>query len=297
MSNEHHHDQRRTSTMPIRPHHHLRVLVALATLGLASFGLVTSASARTTPKSTASGHSTAPKPTVVLVHGAFADSSGWYGVIDQLHRDGYPVRAAPDPLLGLQFDAATVRGFLDSIKGPKVLVGHSYGGAVITQAASGDPDVKALVYAAAFAPARGEVLSDLLKKPVAHPIAPLPLVPVPVTQPDGTMRTDIYLDRPKFRARFAGDLSRRLTANLAATQPPTSAAAFAAKLTVKPAWETIPSWFLVAKQDKAIAPDLERFMARRIHAHTSEIKSSHAIYISHPKAVARLAEQAARATR
>jgi pimeloyl-ACP methyl ester carboxylesterase len=233
----------------------------------------------------------------VLVHGAFADSSGWDGVIDQLHRDGYPVRAAPDPLLGLLFDAATVRGFLDSIKGPKVLVGHSYGGAVITQAASGDPDVKALVYAAAFAPARGEVLSDLLKKLVAHPIAPLPLVPVPVTQPDGTTRTDIYLDPSKFRARFAGDLPRRLAANLAATQPPTSAAAFAAKLTVKPAWETIPSWFLVAKQDKAIAPDLERFMARRIRAHTSEIKSSHAIYISHPKAVARVAEQAARATR
>ena len=192
--------------MSIRRRHHLRVLAALATVGLASFGSATSASARTTPKSTASGHSTAPKPTVVLVHGAFADSSGWYGVIDQLHRDGYPVRAAPDPLLGLQFDAATVRGFLDSIKGPKVLVGHSYGGAVITQAASGDPDVKALVYAAAFAPARGEVLSDLLKGPVAHPIAPLPLVPVPVTQPDGTMRTDVYLDRPKFRARFAGDL-------------------------------------------------------------------------------------------
>jgi pimeloyl-ACP methyl ester carboxylesterase len=206
-------------------------------------------------------------------------------------------RAAPDPLLGLQFDAATVRGFLDSIKGPKVLVGHSYGGAVITQAASGDPDVKALVYAAAFAPARGEVLSDLLKKPVAHPIAPLHSRPGSGDPARRRTRTDIYLDPSKFRARFAGDLPRRLATNLAATQPPTSAAAFAAKLTVKPAWETIPSWFLVAKQDKAIAPDLERFMARRIHAHTSEITSSHAIYISHPKAVARLAEQAARATR
>src|SRR5918992_4671507 len=126
--------------MPIRSLYRLGVLVALATVGLASFAFAASASARTR----------APKPTVVLVHGAFADSSGFDGVIDRLRRDGYRVRAAPNRLLGLQFDAATVRGFLDSIKGPKVLVGHSYGGAVITQAGSGDPAVKAPVYAAAF---------------------------------------------------------------------------------------------------------------------------------------------------
>jgi pimeloyl-ACP methyl ester carboxylesterase len=273
--------------MSIRSLHRLGVLGALATVSFASFAFAATASARTMT----------PKPTIVLVHGAFADSSGWNGVIDRLRRDGYPVRAAPNPLLGLPFDAATVRGFLDSIKGPKILVGHSYGGAVITQAASGDPDVKALVYVAAMAPDSGEVLSDLLNRPVAHPIAPLPLVPVPVTQPDGTTRTDIYLDPSKFRARFAGDLPRRVAADLAATQPPTSAAAFAAKLTVEPAWKTIPSWYLVAKQDNASAPDLERYMARRIHAHTREINGSHAVYISHPKAVARLAEQAARATR
>jgi pimeloyl-ACP methyl ester carboxylesterase len=265
----------------------LGALVALAAVGLGSFAFATTANAR----------STTPKPTVVLVHGAFADASGFGGVIDRLRRDGYPVRAAPNRLLGLQADAATVRGFLDSIKGPKILVGHSYGGAVITQAASGDPDVKALVYVAAFALDSNELLSDLANRPVAHPIAPLPTVAVQSTQPDGTTSTDLYLDPSEFRARFAGDLPRRLAAELAATQPPTSAAAFTSKLTVEPAWKTIPSWYLVAKQDKAIAPDLERSMARRIHAHTREINGSHAVYISHPNAVAGLAEQAARATR
>ena len=265
----------------------LRTLVVLAAVGLASVTLVTTAQAR----------GVSPKPTVVLVHGAFADSSGWDGVIDRLRHDGYPVRAAPDPLLGLRFDADTVRAFIDSIPGPKILVGHSYGGAVITQAASGDPQVKALVYVAAFAPTRGERLNQLLMRRVAHPIAPLPLVSIKVQQPNGTTRTDFYLKPSKFRARFAADLPPRVAADLAATQPPTSAAAFTAKLTVTPAWKTIPSWYLVAKQDKAIAPDLERFMARRIDAHTYQIDSSHAVYISHPEAVARLAEQAAQATR
>ena len=273
--------------MTARPLHRLGVLTALAIVGLGSFAFAATAGARTP----------APKPTVVLVHGAFADSSGWSGVIDRLRRDGYPVRAAPNRLLGLQTDAATVRGFLDSIKGPKILVGHSYGGAVITQAASGDPDVQALVYVAAFALDSNELLSDLANRPVAHPVAPLPTIPVGSTQPDGTTHTDIYLDPSQFRARFAADLPRRVAADLAATQPPTDAATFASKLTVEPAWKTIPSWYLVAKQDQAIAPDLERYMARRIHAHTSQINGSHAVYISHPEAVARLAEHAARATR
>jgi pimeloyl-ACP methyl ester carboxylesterase len=262
----------------------LHRLGVLAAVGLASLASATTANAR----------STAPKPTVVLVHGAFADSSGFAGVIDQLRRDGYPVRAAPNRLLGLQADAAAVRGFADSIKGPKILVGHSYGGAVITQAASGDPDVKALVYVAAFALDGDELLSDLANRPVAHPLPPLPTVPVESAQPDGTTQTDIFLDPSQFRARFAADVPRRVADDLAATQPPTGAATFASKLTVEPAWKTIPSWYLVAKQDKAIAPDLERFMARRIHAHTSQVNGSHAVYISHPEAVVRLIEQAAK---
>lgn len=262
----------------------LGALIALAAVGLGSFAFATTANAR----------STTPKPTIVLVHGAFADASGFAGVIDRLRADGYPVRAAPTRLIDLQSDAATVRGFLDSIKGPKVLVGHSYGGAVITQAASGDPDVKALVYVAAFALDGNELLSDLANRPVAHPLPPLPTLPVQSKQPDGTTKTDIYLDPSHFRARFAADLPQRVADDLAATQPPTGAATFASKLTVEPAWKTIPSWYLVAKQDRAIAPDLERFMARRIHAHTTQINGSHAVYISHPRAVADLAEQAAR---
>jgi pimeloyl-ACP methyl ester carboxylesterase len=239
-----------------------------------------------------------PKPTIVLVHGAFADASGFDGVIDRLRRDGYTVRAAPNPLLGLQFDAATVRGFLDSIEGPKILVGHSYGGAVITQAASGDPDVKALVYLAALAPARGESLEQLFMRHVAHPVPPLAeaLVPVKVSQPDGTTRMDVYLDPSQFRARFAADLPPAVVADLAATQRPLSAAALTDKVTVTPAWKTIPSWYLVSGQDNGMSPDLERFMADRMHAHTSQVDSSHAVYLSHPAAVADLVSEAARAT-
>jgi pimeloyl-ACP methyl ester carboxylesterase len=266
---------------------HLGALVALAAVGLGSFAFATTANAR----------STTPKPTVVLVHGAFADASGFSAVIHRLRHDGYPVRAAPNTLLGLQADAATVRGFVDSIKGPKILVGHSYGGAVITQAASGDPDVKALVYLAALAPDRGEVLGELVETPVAHALPPMPLVPVDVTQPDGTKRTDVYLDPAKFRDRFAADLPQRVADDLAATQRPLSMAAFTSALTVEPAWKTIPSWYLVSKQDRVMAPELERLQAHRMHAHTREINSSHAVYFSHPKAVALLTEQAARATR
>jgi pimeloyl-ACP methyl ester carboxylesterase len=272
----------------------LRALPVLTAVGLASAGAVGLASAGAV--TTAHARSTSAKPTIVLVHGAFADSSGWDGVINRLRRDGYPVLAAPNPLVGLQYDADTVRAVLNSIPGPKILVGHSYGGAVITQAASGDRDVKALVYLAALAPDRGEVLQQLLMRPVAHPVPPLPLVPVKVTQPDGTKRTELYLDPSKFRARFAADLPPQVAADLDATQQPVNAAAFTDKLTVTPAWKTIPSWYLVSKQDMAMSPDLERFFAARIHAHTTEINASHAGYISHPAAVVRLVEQAARAT-
>jgi pimeloyl-ACP methyl ester carboxylesterase len=158
--------------MSIRPRALLRALVALATVGLASSALAATAGAGTASS----------KPTIVLVHGAFADSSGFTGVIDQLRRDGYPVRATPNRLLGLQSDAATVRGFLDSFKGPKILAGHSYGGAVITQAASGDSDVKALVYVAAFALDSNEVLGDLANRPVAQVLGTrAALRPVPMT--------------------------------------------------------------------------------------------------------------------
>jgi pimeloyl-ACP methyl ester carboxylesterase len=223
----------------------------------------------------------------VLVHGAFADSSSWNGVIDRLSKDGYPVRAAADPLQGIASDAAAVKSLVDSVGGPVILVGHSYGGAVISEAAAGDPNVKALVYIAAFAPDTGESLASLSAKPVPHPIAPLPLVQVPTTA-----GADLYIDPAQFRSVFAADVPKEKAAEMAATQRPLNADAFTETATVA-AWKTIPSWFLVANQDKAIGPDLEHFMAARAKSHTVAVNGSHAVMVSHPAEVTHLIEAAA----
>ena len=235
-------------------------------------------------------------PTVVLVHGAWADSSSWDGVIERLRQAGYPVVAAADPLQGLAQDSAAVASLLRSIKGPVILAGHSYGGAVITSAAAGNPNVKALVYIAAFAPDKGESIVDLLARPVAHPIAALPLVSYPVVNANGTTDTDSIIDPAQFPQVFAGDLNPALAADMAATQRPAASGAVT-EATAQAAWQTIPSWYLVAKQDHAIAPDLERFMAGRAHAHTVESDGSHSVMVSHPDTVAQLIETAARSTR
>ncbi|MFE0359491.1 alpha/beta fold hydrolase [Streptomyces nigra] len=237
-----------------------------------------------------------PKPTVVFVHGAFADSSGWYGAMDKLRKDGYPVRAANNPLRGLPTDAAYVRDFLNSIKGPIILAGHSYGGAVITQAAADDPDVKALVYVAASVPDVGESLADLKAHQVDDPAPALPLQLVQFTKADGSQGTDAYIDRAKFRDTFAADVDPTVAADMADTQKAIDIAALNQKATAA-AWKTIPSWFLIAKQDHANSTNLQRWEAERIGAHTVEIDSSHAAMVSHPKAVADLVEQADRGTR
>ena len=264
---------------------------ALLTVGLAA------GTAEAAPATAAhAGQQAATKPTVVLVHGAWADSSGWDGVIQRLEAAGYPVRAAANPLGGLAGDSASVRSFLDSIPGPKIVVGHSYGGAVVTDAAAGDPDVKALVYVAAFAPDAGESLAGLSAQPVAHPIPALPVSPVPTVAPDGSQGAELYLDPAKFRAAFAADVPARTAALMAATQRPLAAAAFT-EASGQPAWKTTPSWYLVAKQDHAIAPDLERAMAKRAGSQTVEINSSHAAMVSHPAAVTQLIEDADRGTR
>ncbi|PSM38959.1 alpha/beta hydrolase [Streptomyces dioscori] len=240
-------------------------------------------------------HDDKPKPTVVFVHGAFADSSGWYGAMDRLRKDGYPVRAASNPLRGLPSDAAYVRDFLNSIKGPIILAGHSYGGAVITQAAAGDPDVKALVYVAASVPDVGESLADLKAHQVDNPAPPLPLQQVAFTRPDGTRGSDAYIDPAKFRETFAADVNPTLAADMADTQEPIDIAALNQPATAA-AWKTIPSWFLIAKQDHANSTNLQRWEAERIGAHTVEINSSHAAMVSHPGAVKDLVEQADRGT-
>ncbi|WP_322936781.1 alpha/beta fold hydrolase [Nocardioides bizhenqiangii] len=278
----------------------------LATTALAAFALtaigLTQASAFPQPDSSPTATSAvfdsgdAVRPTIVLEHGAWADASSWNRVIGGLMRDDYEVIAAPNPLRGLAPDAAALRGLLATIAGPIVLVGHSYGGAVITEAATGNPQVKALVYIAAYAPDENESIGELSARPVEHSAPALPIVPVPTTALDGSTVLDLYLDRAGFRAAFAADVPARVAARLAATQRPIEASALGGRVT-RPAWDAIPSWYLVATKDRAISPDLERFMADRAGSHVIEVDSSHAAPVSHPVAVTRLIERAARVTR
>ncbi|GAB3598531.1 alpha/beta hydrolase [Kineococcus gypseus] len=231
-----------------------------------------------------------PKPTIVLVHGAFADASGWSEVTHRLQRRGYPVLAAPNPLRGVAADAAYLRSFLETVPGPIVLVGHSYGGAVITNAATGDPDVKALVYIAAYALEEGETLaeandlgggrSELLQNIVFRPFGP------------GPGDVDGYIDPAAFRSLFAQDLPARDAAVLATAQRPAALAALTTP-SGPPAWKSIPSWYLVARQDRTIPPQAERVMAARAHAHTVEVDSSHLALMSQPQAVVSLIRDAA----
>ena len=240
------------------------------------------------------GNRTWTRPTVVLVHGAFADSSSWNGVVSKLLRDGYPVIAAANPLRGLHSDAEYVRSVLDSVPGPIVLAGHSYGGSVMSEAADGDTDVKALVYIASFAPEKGESTSALAAKFPGGELGPA-LNSVPVTIPGAGVGTDLYIKQEEFRRVFAADVPRKTTDLMAATQRPITSAALDETAT-RTAWKSIPSWFLVTRQDLAIPPDSMRFMAERAKSRTVEINASHAVTVSKPGAVADLIDRAARAT-
>jgi pimeloyl-ACP methyl ester carboxylesterase len=221
--------------------------------------------------------------TIVLVHGAFADASGWQDLIPILQRDGFNVIGVQNPLISLANDVATTRRAIEAQQGPVVVVGHSYGGAVITGAAAGNPNVRALVYIAAYAPDVGE------------PIGALNAL-FPPTGLGTALTVDaagfLFVDVAKFRSLFAADVPERETRVLAVTQKPIAAAAFGETLN-EAAWRTIPSWYLVAQEDQAINPDLERFMARRMGAQTVEIRSSHVPFVSHPNRVAELIEEAA----
>ncbi|MFI9611627.1 alpha/beta hydrolase [Streptomyces sp. NPDC052023] len=237
-------------------------------------------------------HHEEPVPTVVLVHGAFADGSSWAPVTGRLQRLGYEVKAVANPLRGLAFDAAQVRAVLDSVPGPVVLVGHSYGGAVITEAAAGAANVEALVYVAAFVPDAGEVLGELSARFPGSELEPA-LSAVPVTGPDGRPGLDLYIRPDRFRHVFAGDVPGSTARMLGAAQRPLSATAFGDRATVA-AWRTIPSWNLVATRDRGIVPELQRFQARRAGSRTVEITSSHLPLYSRPDAVAALIKAAAR---
>jgi pimeloyl-ACP methyl ester carboxylesterase len=233
------------------------------------------------------------KPTVVLVHGALADSSSWNGVIKRLTHDGYPVRAVANPLRGLPTDAAAAKDVLRSIDGPIVLVGHSCGGAVITEAAAGNPDVKALVYLAALVPDKGEPASGPSDIPVEHPLPPLPVAQVTTVAADGTKSVDTCIKQEQFAKRFAAGVDPVTAAAMAVTQRPLDARANESTTTAA-AWHDIPSYYLTAAKDQIIEPEKERCFAKRAKAHAEEIHSSHAVMVSHPGAVTRLIEEAAR---
>ncbi|WP_329323454.1 MULTISPECIES: alpha/beta fold hydrolase [unclassified Streptomyces] len=269
-----------------------RVAVLGAVAGVAALTLTAATGSASAAK--AEHGPSHPKPTVVLVHGAFADSSSWNGVIERLRHEGYPVIAPANPLRGLAGDAAYIHSVLKSVSGPVVLVGHSYGGAVISEAAVDSPQVKALVYIAAFAPEKGESALELSNKFPGSTLGTA-LNPVSFPLPGGGTGTDLYIKTDMFHHQFAADVPKRVTDLMAATQRPVAASALDEKATT-PAWKTIPSWDLVTTQDLNIPPAAQRFMAERAHAHTIEIKASHAVSVSHPGAVTRLIEQAARTT-
>ena len=221
---------------------------------------------------------------VVLVHGGFVDGSGWQGVHGVLKKDGFKVSVVQNQTLSLASDVATTHNVLDQLDGPAILVGHSYGGAVITEAGGG-ANVAALVYIAAFVPDRGESVNTLIADP--PPGAPVP----PILPPkDGFL----FLDREKFHASFAGDVPAEQAAFMADSQVPWGVDALSGPVT-EPAWRTKPSWYLVTTEDRMIPPPAQRAMSERAGATVVESSGSHSVYVSQPAAVASFIEQAASA--
>jgi pimeloyl-ACP methyl ester carboxylesterase len=222
---------------------------------------------------------------VVLVHGGFVDGSGWEGVYRALRKDGYAVTVVQNPTISLSDDVRVTKQAIATLEGPVLLVGHSYGGVVITEAGN-DPKVVGLVYIAAFAPDSGESVSSLIKDP--PPGAPVP----PILPPqDGYL----FLDKAKFRASFAADVDPEKAEFMAASQVPWGVEALSGSIT-QPAWKTKPSWYLVATDDRMIPPPAQRFMSKRAGATVVEVPGSHSVYVSRPDAVAALIARAADAT-
>ncbi|GAA2871762.1 alpha/beta fold hydrolase [Nonomuraea rubra] len=263
----------------------LSLLLAALTVTLGVTGTVTPASAAQTATAGT------PKPTVVLVHGVFADSSGWNATITALQQAGFPVIAAANPLRDLAGDAAYVSSIVDTIPGPVIMVGHSYGGAAITNAARGHDNVKALVYVAAFAPDEGETPLELAGK---FPGSKLPPALVIRPYPGGK---DGYIDPATFREVFAADLPARQTRLMAATQRPGSVDGLSG-LSGVPAWKSVPSWFVIPTADNVIPPAVQRFMAKRAGGKVKEVAgASHVVMMSRPDTVVRQILAAHAATR
>jgi pimeloyl-ACP methyl ester carboxylesterase len=234
------------------------------------------------------------EPTVVLVHGAFADASSWNGVIERLQQQGCTVVAPPNPLRGVPADSAYIASVVNQIDGPVLLVGHSYGGAVITNAATAAGNVVGLVYVAAFAPDEGERLGDVegnSKDSVLNAVLVQRQYP---TGQDGETAVELAINPAQFHEAFAADLPAGQTAVMAATQRPVAASAFT-DVSGRPGWKTLPSWAVVATGDKAAGSDVVRSMAQRAGADIVEVEGSHVIMISQPQAVADLILKAVQA--
>lgn len=264
-----------------------KLLTAIATSGIAL-----GAGAASTQAATPAGHEATPV-TVVLVHGAFADSSSWDGVVSLLLRDHVKVIAVAVPLRGLAIDATSVTDLLKSMSGNVVLVGHSYGGQVITAAGAGNPHIKGLVYVDGLAPETGESAADISDH---FPGATLgPALAPPVSLIDGGK--DLYIRQDRLPDQFAADIPIEKARQMAVSQRPATDAALHDKLQGQPAWKSVPSWFIYGSLDKNIVPKAHDFMAKRAHSReTVAIQGgSHVVMISHPDAVTRMIEEAVRA--
>src|SRR6266699_2423230 len=290
--------------MNIMPGIHLsRIRVVAVAVALAAAGLLVSASliapARAATAHAASG--AGPKPAIVLEHGAWADGSSWDGVIGLLQADGYTVYAPSNPLRGLANNSATLADFLSTIGGPIVLVAHSYGGMVITNAATGNPSVKALVYVDAFIPAQGETAFGLTAAQPgscvgsANAFTAVPYPGAPAGDFDTYLKAGPDAPYPGFASCFANGLPASQAAVLAATQRPIAFSAGSDPSGV-PAWQTIPSWSLIGTADHVIPPAEQLFMSKRAHAHITEIDAGHLSLISNPDGVTRVILAAAQAT-
>ncbi|MFF3906470.1 alpha/beta fold hydrolase [Streptomyces sp. NPDC001848] len=259
---------------------------------LASAGSAFSMPATTTGGPAAPGRHRG-RPTIVLIHGAFADASSWKGVIERLLRQGHRVLAPALPLRGLASDAAYIRSVLDSVTGPVVLVGHSYGGAVISHAAAETGQVKALVYIAAFVPDVGESALALTDKFPGSTLAQATSTQY-YPLPGGGHGEELVIQQPLFRQQFAAGVPVTTAQAMAAGQRPITLAALKEPATAA-AWKKIPSWYLVATEDRNIPPAAERWMAARAGAHTVSVRAPHAVAVSDPGPVTELIQRAARA--
>jgi len=262
----------------------LAILAATSTACNTPEDFLALATIATTDASPFASRDAALRPSIVLVHGAFADATGWQELIPLLQREGYVVTAVQNQLTSVAADIATTRRVIDAQPGDVVLVGHSYGGVSISGAAAGSPKVKALVYVAAYAPDAGESVSSLNAM-----FPPTPLIHAVAPDAAGFA----YINVEKYREVFAQDLPEAETRVMAVTQKPANFATLNDPLGVSAAWHTIPSWYIVAQNDRTINPDLERFLANRMGARTIELRTSHVPFISRPEQVAKVVLSAA----